>query len=229
MTTTSQITTATELDRLRVDTIRMLSIDAVQQANSGHPGTPTALSPIGYLLFTRAMTPGHPERGLAPGIETTTCPLGQGVATCFGLALGERMLNARLGDDYRESHPPELILIATGSEVRICARAADLLEAEGIATRVVSMECIENFAAHQQSYRDRVLPPGVKARVSLEAASTGDWHRWVGDVRKAIGMKGFGGSGPAGALYEHFGLTPERVALAGRRSLRRWREKAQVG
>jgi transketolase len=88
---------------------------------------------------------------------------------------------------------------------------------------------MENFAAQEPSYRDRVLPPGVKARVSLEAASTGDWHRWVGDVGKAIGIKGFGGSRRAVALYEHFGLTPERVALAGRRSLRRRREKAQVG
>ena len=86
-----------------------------------------------------------------------------------------------LRDSYREPHPPELILIATGSEVHICAQAADVLEAEGIATRLVSMPCVENFAAQDRSYRDRVLPPGVKARVSLEAASTNDWCRWVGE------------------------------------------------
>ena len=133
-----------------------------------------------------------------------------------------------LRDSYREPNPPELILIATGSEVHICAQAADQLEADGIATRVVSMPCMENFAAQDRSYRDRVLPPEVKARVSLEAASTGDWHRWVGDLGKAIGMHGFGASGSAGALYKHFGLTSERVALAGRRSVRQAREKAQV-
>ncbi len=144
--TTTDLTVATDIDRLCVDTIRMLSIDAVQKANSGHPGTPMALAPIGYVLFTRVMrhspahpdwpdrdrfvlkrghasmllysllyltgygltlddlrsfrqlgsrTPGHPERGLAAGVETTTGPLGQGIATCVGLALGERMLNAR--------------------------------------------------------------------------------------------------------------------------------------
>ena len=100
-----------------------------------------------------------------------------------------------------------------------------MLEAEGIATRLVSMPCGENFAAQEGTYRDRVLPPGVKARVSLEAASTNDWCRWVGDVGEAIGMQSFGASGRAGALYKHFGLTPERVALAGRRSVRRARER----
>ena len=80
----------------------------------------------------------------------------------------------------------------------------------------------------ERSYRDRVLPPGVKARVSLEAASTNDWCRWVGDLGEAIGMQSFGSSGPAGALYKHFGLTPERVALAGRRSVRRARERVRV-
>jgi transketolase len=126
-----------------------------------------------------------------------------------------------LRDSYREPHPPELILTATGSEVQICVGAAELLEAQGIATRVCSMPCMENFAVQDRSYRDRVLPPDVKARVSLEAASTGDWHRWVGDLGEAIGMRSFGASAPAGALYKHFGFTPERVAEAGRRTVRR--------
>ena len=133
-----------------------------------------------------------------------------------------------LRDSYREPHPPELILIATGSEVHVCVGAAELLEADGIATRVVSMPCMANFAAQGGSYRDRVLPPGVKARVSLEAASTGDWHRWVGDLGKAIGMRSYGASAPAGALYRHFGLTPERVAEAGRQTVRRARSEKGV-
>ena len=130
-----------------------------------------------------------------------------------------------LRDSYREPDLPQLVLMATGTEVHVCARAADLLEADGIATRVVSMPCIENFAAQDQSYRDTVLPPACRARVSLEAASTLGWHRWVGELGEAIGMQSFGASAPAGALYRHFGLTPERVAEAGRRAVRRTHSK----
>jgi transketolase len=111
---------------------------------------------------------------------------------------------------------PELILIATGTEVHICSMAADLLQAEGIATRLVSMPCMENFAAQDAAYRESVLPTACRARVSLEAAATFGWHRWVGDLGEAMGMHSFGASGPAGALYKHFGFTPEKVAETGR-------------
>jgi transketolase len=124
---------------------------------------------------------------------------------------------------YNEPDPPNVILIATGTEVHICAVAADALEAEGIATRLVSMPCMENFAAQDAEYRDRVLPPRVRARVSLEAAATFGWHRWVGELGEAIGMEGFGASAPSGALYKHFGLTPERVAGAAREVVKRVR------
>ncbi len=129
-----------------------------------------------------------------------------------------------LRDSYREPDPPEVILISTGTEVHICARAADLLEAEDIPTRVVSMPCVENFAAQDSEYRDRVLPPGVKARVSLEAASTFGWHRWVGEEGEVIGMETFGASAPAGALYKHFGFTPERVVETSREVVKRVKE-----
>jgi transketolase len=124
---------------------------------------------------------------------------------------------------YNEPDPPDLILMATGTEVHICARVADALEAEGIATRLVSMPCMENFAAQDAGYRDSVLPPQVRARISLEAAATFGWHRWVGELGVAIGMEGFGASAPAGALYKHFGLTPERVAGAARDVVKRVR------
>jgi transketolase len=71
-----------------------------------------------------------------------------------------------------------------------------------------------------------VLPAQVRARVSLEAAATFGWHRWVGDLGEAIGMEGFGASAPAGALYKHFGFTPERVADTGREVLERVRASA---
>jgi transketolase len=127
---------------------------------------------------------------------------------------------------YNEPEPPDLILISTGTEVHICAGAADALEAEGIATRIVSMPCMENFAAQDAGYRDKVLPPQVRARVSLEAAATFGWHEWVGDLGEAIGMTGFGASAPAGALYKHFGFTAERVSDAGRAAVKRARSSA---
>jgi transketolase len=129
-----------------------------------------------------------------------------------------------LRDSYREPDPPELILISTGTEVHICARAADLLEAEDIPTRVVSMPCFENFASEDPEYRDRVLPPEVKARVSVEAASTFGWHRWVGEEGEVIGMETFGASAPAGALYKHFGFTPERIVETSREVIKRVKE-----
>jgi transketolase len=112
---------------------------------------------------------------------------------------------------------PRLILIGTGSEVALCLAAAEQLETEGIATRVVSMPCVDRFGEQDAAYRDSVLPPECRARVSVEAASTLGWDRWVGDGGEAIGMTGFGASGPAKELFEHFGFTPENVAETGRR------------
>ncbi len=122
-----------------------------------------------------------------------------------------------LRDSFKEPDPPDLILIATGTEVHICARAADLLEADGVATRVVSMPCMEHFADQDAGYRDSVLPSACRARVSLEAAGTFGWDRWVGDLGETIGMHGFGASAPAGTLYKHFGFTPEQVGRCRQR------------
>jgi transketolase len=120
----------------------------------------------------------------------------------------------------RESYQgaePDLILIATGSEVHICNLAADLLEADGVATRVVSAPCLDRFAEQDQAYRDEVLPPGCRARVSVEAAATFGWDRWVGESGASIGLDRFGASGPQKDLYEHFGFTPEAIAETGRK------------
>jgi transketolase len=111
---------------------------------------------------------------------------------------------------------PDLILIGTGSELHICTAAADLLEADGIATRVVSAPCLDRFAEQDEAYRDSVLLPGVRARVSVEAGSTLGWAEWVTEDGEAIGMTSFGASGPQKDLYEHFGFTPEHVAARGR-------------
>jgi transketolase len=119
-----------------------------------------------------------------------------------------------LREAYGEA--PQLILIATGSEVGLCLQAADQLEAGGIATRVVSMPCVERFAAASQADRDAVLPPAVRARVAVEAASPIGWDRWAGDLGEVIGMTTFGASAPAAAVFEHFGFTTEHVVEVGR-------------
>jgi transketolase len=123
----------------------------------------------------------------------------------------------------RESSKDEadLILIGTGSELHICSQAAELLEDGGIATRVVSAPCLDRFAEQDEDYRDSVLPPSVRARVSVEAASPLGWSTWIGEDGDAIGMTSFGSSAPQPDLYEHFGFTPEKVAERARGVLER--------
>ncbi len=112
---------------------------------------------------------------------------------------------------------PDLVLIATGSEVSLALRAAAILEARAMKTRVVSMPCWELFAAAPQSYRDAVLPPNVKARISIEAAATFGWEHWVGAEGCAYGIDRFGISAPASAIANAFGFTPEHVASVAER------------
>ncbi len=107
---------------------------------------------------------------------------------------------------------PDLILIATGSEVSLALDAAKLLEEKGTTVRVVSMPSMELFAAQDQTYRDSILPPTVAARVSVEALSTFGWYRWVGERGISIGLDHFGTSAPAADIAKQFGFTPEDVA-----------------
>jgi transketolase len=111
---------------------------------------------------------------------------------------------------------PDVLLLATGSEVHLALAARDELEAEGTAARVVSMPCWELFDRQPQEYRDQVLPPAVRARVAVEQASTLGWDRYVGDGGAVIGMHTFGASAPLKQLLTKFGFTPERVAQAAR-------------
>jgi transketolase len=107
---------------------------------------------------------------------------------------------------------PDLILIATGSEVALAVEAAKLLAERGTTARVVSMPCWEYFASQDEVYRDSVLPPSVRARVSIEAGATLGWERWIGDRGVAIGVDHYGASAPAAAIAQGFGFTPQRVA-----------------
>jgi transketolase len=107
---------------------------------------------------------------------------------------------------------PDVILIATGSEVSLAVDSAKLLTAKGLKTRVVSLPCWSLFESQSQTYRDSVLPPDVKARVSIEAGSTLGWARYVGDRGIAIGLDHFGTSAPAAAIAKEYGFTPEHIA-----------------
>jgi transketolase len=116
---------------------------------------------------------------------------------------------------------PEVILIATGSEVSLAVQAHENLMAEGIRSRVVSMPSWDIFDHQPQEYRDSVLPPDVWARVAVEQASTFGWERYVGTSGRIIGMKTFGASAPLKELQRHFGFEPDRVASAARELLGR--------
>ena len=290
--------TEAELDQLSINTIRTLSIDAVERAKSGHPGTPMALAPLVYTLWNRVMRfdpqdpiwpnrdrfsdyarpairlsarmelptlfvfthdamgdgedgPTHqPVEHLAslraiPGLVT----LGPGdanevvqayryivqlrhqpavlalsrqplpildrraFASAAGVARGAYVLADPAGDN------PEVLLIASGSEVSLAVEAHEKLLAEGIRSRVISMPSWDIFEQQTQEYRDSVLPPAVKARVAVEQASTFGWERYVGSSGRIIGMMTFGASAPLKALQKKFGFEPDRIVTAARQLL----------
>ena len=115
----------------------------------------------------------------------------------------------------------EVILIATGSEVSLALTARERLEADGTPTRVVSMPCLEWFYAQPRSYQQQVLPPAVKARVSVEAGVSQGWREIVGEAGEIVAIDHFGASAAASVLFEQFGFTPDRVVAAAHASLER--------
>ncbi|MFD9041384.1 transketolase [Streptomyces bottropensis] len=114
---------------------------------------------------------------------------------------------------------PEVILIATGSEVQLAVGARERLEAEGVGTRVVSMPSVEWFEEQSREYREHVLPPSVKARVAVEAGIGLTWYRYVGDHGRIVSLEHFGASADAKTLFAEYGFTSEHVVAAARESL----------
>jgi transketolase len=114
---------------------------------------------------------------------------------------------------------PEVILIASGSEVILALQAHEQLVAEGIRSRVVSMPSWDIFESQPEEYRDRVLPSGVKARVAIEQASTFGWERYIGTTGRIIGMHTFGASAPLKALQKKFGFEPGQIVAAAKEQL----------
>jgi len=114
---------------------------------------------------------------------------------------------------------PQVILIATGSELQMAVEAREALEADGVATRVVSMPCVEWFQEQDSAYRESVLPPIVKARVSVEAGIAMPWHQFTGDLGENVSIEHFGASADYQTLFREFGFTTENVVAAAKRSL----------
>jgi transketolase len=126
-------------------------------------------------------------------------------ASAEGLHQGGYVLSEATADQ------PQVILIASGSEVPIALKAAEMMIAKGYPTRVVSMPSWELFDAQPAEYRDQILPPAVKAKIAIEAGSAQGWHRFVGDAGRIVALDHFGASAPAQTLFEKFGLTAEHV------------------
>ncbi|KGM14496.1 transketolase [Cellulomonas bogoriensis] len=138
-----------------------------------------------------------------------------------GSALGSAAGTARGAYVLAEAEggTPQVILLATGSEVQIAMAARETLQAEGVATRVVSMPCREWFDEQDAAYRESVLPASVRARVSIEAGVALGWRELVGDAGRTISLEHFGASGDYKRLYQEFGLTPEATVAAAKESL----------
>ncbi|MFS0692095.1 transketolase [Streptomyces nitrosporeus] len=146
-----------------------------------------------------------------------------------GLALSRQGLPAYPADENAakggyvlldaEGGAPEVVLIATGSEVQLAVGAREELQAASVPTRVVSMPCVEWFEEQDQGYKDSVLPPSVKARVAVEAGIGLTWYRYVGDAGRIVSLEHFGASADAKVLFREFGFTAENVASAARESL----------
>jgi transketolase len=137
-----------------------------------------------------------------------------GFASSDGVARGAYVLV-----DSADDGPPDVVLIATGSEVQLAVAARDLLAGGGIRARVVSMPCKEWFLREDQAYRDEVLPPAVRARVSVEAAVAQGWRELVGDAGRSVSLEHFGASADYKTLFREFGITAEAVAAAAKESI----------
>ncbi len=125
----------------------------------------------------------------------------------------------RGGYVLKDADNAQVVIIGTGSEIEIALAAAEQLESQGIATRVVSMPCCEIFDEQDAAYRDSVLPPQITARVAVEAGIRQGWDKYIGHTGGFVGMESFGESAPFEELYQHFGITAEAVVAKAKRVL----------
>jgi transketolase len=161
----------------------------------------------------------HPDAPKALALTRQNLPTfdrgeGTGFAPASEVGKGGYVLVDAPGDQL-----PDVVLIATGSEVQLAVDAREALRAEGVAARVVSMPCVEWFDAQDRAYRDTVIPPGVRARVCVEAGVAQPWYRFAGDAGRIVSLEHFGASADYKTLFSEFGLTADSVAQAARESI----------
>ncbi len=168
------------------------------------------------------------RRGLPAGLALSRQNLPIVDRTEHGKASGVAKGAYVLIDGADGSGDPDVILIATGSEVSLALQARTRLERSGVSTRVVSMPCREWFEDQTRSYQNKVLPPSVRARVSIEAGVAMGWHDLVGDSGRCVSIEHFGASADAKTLFREFGFTPEAVVKAAKDSLTAARRTGQV-
>ena len=160
-------------------------------------------------IITRAKPAGFAlSRQNLPVIDRNCCGSAEGVAQ------GAYILCDTEGT-------PDVLLIATGSEVHLAISAADLLKSEGVKARVISAPCLEWFAEQTNDYRESVLPSSIKARVSIEAGIAMGWRELIGDAGIAISLEHYGASASAGILFKEFGFTPENIVRAAKESMKK--------
>ena len=156
----------------------------------------------------------NPEGPKGIALTRQSLPVLEGTSA-EGVARGGYVLADASGGE------PQVLLIATGSELQIAVEAREVLEGDGIPTRVVSMPCMEWFEDQDQAYQDSVLPPAVKARVSVEAGVAMPWYRWTGDAGERVSIEHYGASADYQTLFREYGFTTEHVVTAARTSLDR--------
>jgi transketolase len=214
---------------MQIPTIFVWTHDSIGLGGDG----PTH-QPIEHLAALRAI-PGLDVVRPADANETAVCWRATLEKTTgpVGLALSRqnlpvldpaKVVDANKGGYILEegsSGLPEVILVATGSEVSLALKAREALEADGASVRVVSMPCIEWFHAQPKAYQQQVLPPDIKARVSIEAGVAQGWRAIVGDAGEIVSIDHFGASAEGNVLFEQFGFTPDRVVAAAHSALER--------
>ncbi|WP_202214318.1 transketolase [Methylacidimicrobium sp. AP8] len=217
---------------MRVPVVYVFTHDSIGLGEDGPTHQPveqlTALRAVPNLVVFRPADATETAEGWRVAIERKDGPTAL-ILTRQALPVLDRSRLAPASEARRGGYvlvgdeDPEVILIATGSEVALALAARDLLSAEKIRSRVVSLPSWELFAQQPQSYRDQVLPAAIRARVSVEAGVTMAWPRWIGPEGEAVGIDHFGASAPYATIYKEFGLTGEAVAEAARRTLARTR------
>ena len=215
---------------MSTDTYYVWTHDSIGLGEDGPTHQPvetlSALRAIPNLSVIRPADANETAQAWAASLEYKAAPKGlalsrQGLPVLEGTKEkahdGVRRGAYVLVEESKET--PDVILLATGSEVQLAVAAAKELEAAGTATRVVSAPCLEWFDEQDDAYRESVLPSEVQARVSIEAGIAMPWHKYTGSFGRTISIEHYGASAPAGELFEKFGFTPAAIVEAAQESL----------